>query len=372
MHPYARLRLGSEEASMSAVSRMNCRWMKALLLSLIMLMALGSPLGVRGQTKPVIQMYINTGSDITDWFQNTVVPHFKTAFPQYDVNLVDMGGSGNISDIATRALAALKAGKDPQVDIFINLDPADVPQETIDGNLWLKLDETNVPNFANVNPIANTEAWGMPYRGSQVLLADDSTKVKVDEVPTTFAKLVDWIKAHPGQFIYTRPDRGGTGQNFVQRAIFEANNQNFNIFTKDNYTPALADKLLMPAWKLLGELHPFMYEKGSYPASNTGSAQLLVNGSVSITTVWSDETIVGLNNGSIPPTIKVTQFTDLPMGGGYVWQAIPVNAANKDAALVFANYMLSLDNQVSVINDIGGFPAIKWELLPKDLQQRFN
>ena len=34
-------------------------------------------------------------------------------------------------------------------------------------------------------------------------------------------------------------------------------------------------------------------------------------------TVWSDQSLQALNQGVLPPNIKVTQFQDLPMPGGY-------------------------------------------------------
>jgi len=85
-------------------------------------------------------------------------------------------------------------------------------------------------------------------------------------------------------------------------------------------------------------------------------------------TAWSDQSLQALQNGTLPDYIKLTQFTDLPMPGGYVYTAVPVNATHLDGALAFANYYISLENQESVVKDIGGFPTIKSELLPQDLQ----
>src|SRR5207247_1273846 len=86
--------------------------------------------------------------------------------------------------------------------------------------------------------------------------------------------------------------------------------------------------------------------------------QLLANGSVSMATVWSDQSLQALNNGVLPPTIKVTQFQDLPMPGGYAPWSVPKNAKNLQGALDFINFMLTPDEQVSVVKDIGGFHAL--------------
>ena len=84
-----------------------------------------------------------------------------------------------------------------------------------------------------------------------MLLAYDTTKLDPADVPKTFADLVAWIKANPGQFIYNRPNKGGSGGNFVRRAIYEANGKDPSKFTVDNYTAEAGDAALDPAWALL-------------------------------------------------------------------------------------------------------------------------
>jgi putative spermidine/putrescine transport system substrate-binding protein len=234
--------------------------------------------------------------------------------------------------------------------------------------LWVNFSKDNIPNYDTLNPAINILPYGLPYRGSQVLIAYDSTKVPENEVPKTFPDLIAWIKAHPGQFVYCRPDKGGSGGNFVIRAIYQANGNDPSLFTADNYSEELANKLLPPAWKILADINADIYQNGSYPAGNLPTLQLLANGSVSMITAWSDQSLQALQNGTLPDTVKVTQLTDLPMSGGWVYTAIPVNATHMDGALAFANYYISLENQESVIKDIGGFPTIKSELLPQDLQ----
>ena len=40
----------------------------------------------------------------------------------------------------------------------------------------------------------------------------------------------------PGQFIYNRPNKGGSGGNFVRRAIYAANGNDITKFKVDNFT----------------------------------------------------------------------------------------------------------------------------------------
>jgi len=343
----------------------------ALFVSMVLTLVLGV-FNAHAQNVTTLNVYTNGDTNISDWLANVVAPGFEKANPQYKVNMVIARTGITMTDVINRTIAAMKTNSDPQVDVIEGLDPSGFTQESVDAKLWTTFSKDNIPNYGNLNPAVNTIPYGLPYRGSQVLLAYDSTKVPENEVPKTFADLITWIKAHPGQFVYCRPDKGGSGGNFVIRAIYEANGKDPSVFTADNYTDDMATKLLMPAWKILSDVNANIYQNGSYPAGNLPTLQLLANGSVSMITAWSDQSLEALQKGTLPDTIKLTQFTDLPMPGGYVYTAIPVNAAHKDGALAFANYYVSLENQQSVINEIGGFPTIKLDMLPKELQTKLS
>lgn len=351
------------------------RLFKPSVLFLIAVVVLSLGLStVSAQDAPTnINLYSDADTNITDWYEDVVIPAFQEAYPQYVVTLTIVRGGVGQEGIAMRALAALETNSDPQVDFFDGFDPLNFPPETIEADLWLELNEENIPNLANVNPDLITSDYGAPYRGSQVLLAYNSNEVPAEEVPTTFEELAAWVQAHPGEFVYCRPDRGGSGGNFVVRAIFEANGQDASLFTPTNYTPELAEQLLTPAWDILREqFHPYIYENGSYPADNVSVLQLLANDSVNMATVWSDQSLQALSLGSLPDYIKLTQFTDMPMPGGYVYNAIPKNAANLEGALALADFMLTPEIQTSVIRDIGGFPVLPLEDLPAEVQSEFQ
>lgn len=320
--------------------------------------------------KTAINIYSDSDTNITDWYANVVIPAFEAKFPQYDVNIISTKGvAGGIKSIVDRAQAALETNSDPQAEL-IEVDPASMP-DSVQAGLWMKMDETSVQGSKDIIDAARVSEFGMPYRGSQVLLAYDSSKLAEADVPKTFADLVEWVKANPGQFTYNRPDKGGSGGNFVVRAIYEVTGKDPSKFKAGPADPALLaeyDK----AWELLRGIHEATYDKGAYPSGNQPALQLLANGSVTMIPAWSDQALQALNNGSLPESIKLAQFTDLPMPGGYAMMGMPKNAKNAQGALDFMNFMLSPEMQVSVIRDIGGFPAVAWSTLPADLQTQFN
>src|SRR5690606_31337401 len=143
-----------------------------------------------------------------------------------------------------------------------------------EAGIYVNMKEAGLSNYSKVNPAAIQSDYSLPYRGSQVLLAYDSTKLSAADAPKTWDDLVTWIKANPGQFVYNRPDKGGSGGNFVRRAIHEANGNDPTKFTIDNYTQETGDAMLNPAWDILLDLAPSLFDGGAYTSGNTQSIQM--------------------------------------------------------------------------------------------------
>ncbi|NJO84300.1 MAG: extracellular solute-binding protein, partial [Blastochloris sp.] len=296
------------------------------LRSLVVAAALlvSSAVVVKAQETTPLFVYIDGDTNIQDLWNNTIVPAFETEFPQYDVEVVVVRGvGGGNGDIADRALAALETGDDPQADFLETIGVESNPA-WLENDLFLELTEENVPNLANLNEAAAGQrlAQEAPYRGSQVLLAYNSDVVAEEDVPTTYAELIEWINANPGRFVYNRPDRGGSGNAMVSRAIWEVTGQDPSLFV-----PGEANEELLAqypaAWELLASIHDSIYEGGAYPGGNLPVIELLANGSVDMITAWSDQAIQNINLGVLPPSTRLAQLQDLPFSGGYAQGAIP-------------------------------------------------
>lgn len=318
----------------------------------------------------VVNVFLGADSNIFDFWNNIVRPAFQKANPGLIVKVTNAATDSGMLAIAERAMAALASKSDPHVDLFEAFD-AKLPAGGIQAGLWVDFKKANVPLYDHINPMAFQSDYSLPYRGSQVLLAYDSTKLDPKKAPKTWAELVAWIKANPGQFIYNRPDKGGSGGNFVRRAIHEVNGRDPSKFTLDNFTAAYAEQTLTPAWKLLQDLAPSLYEKGAYTSGNTQSIQLLAQGVVTMVPVWSDQVLKAVKEGVLPSTTGLVQLTDLALCGDFNRMTIPTNATNKDAAMKLAAFMLTDEMQKAVIAEIGGFPAVSWDYLPKDLRDKY-
>ena len=319
----------------------------------------------------VIDWYTSSDQNVLDFWTNVVKPKFEAANPGITLNLVDAGDNAGNLAIADRALAALSGGADPQSDYFENFDPR-LPSGAIDAGLYVNIKEAGLSNYSRINPLAFDGDYSVPYRGSQVLLAYDTTKLDPAKAPKTFADLIAWIKANPGQFIYNRPDKGGSGGSFVRRAIYEANGKDPAKFKVDNFTAEAGDAALKPAWDILMDLAPSLFDGGSYTAGNTPSIQLLSQSAVTMIPAWSDQALQAISTGVLPETTGLVQLSDLGLPGGFSRSVILSNGVNKDAALKLADFILTEEIQSAVLTELGGFPGVAWDYVSPELRDKYK
>ncbi|MDS7594821.1 extracellular solute-binding protein [Agrobacterium tumefaciens] len=317
-----------------------------------------------------IDWYTGSDTNVLDFWTNTVKPAFEAAHAGIKLNLVDAGDNAGILAIADRAIAAKQTGTDPQADYFEHSDPL-LPAGAIDAGIYVNLAKAGLSNYSRVNPLAIQSEYSLPYRGSQVLLAYDTTKLKPADAPKTWDELVTWIRANPGQFVYNRPDKGGSGGNFVRRAIHEANGRDPQAFTVDNYTQEFGDEALGKAWKLLTDIAPSLYDKGAYASGNTQSLQLLSQGVVTMIPVWSDQVLQAIDQGVLPKETGLVQLQDLALCGNFSRAVVLENGVNRDAALKLADFILSEEMQGAILTELGGFPGVSWDHVSDDLRKKF-
>jgi len=318
-----------------------------------------------------IDWYTSSDQNILDFWTNVVKPKFEAANPGVILNLVDAGDAAGQTAIGERALAAMQTKTDPQADYFESADWR-LPAGAADAGLYVNIKEAGLSNYSKINPLAFDGDYSVPYRGSQVLLAYDTTKLDPANAPKSFADLVTWIKANPGQFIYNRPDKGGSGGNFVRRAILEANGKDLGKFKIDNYTQETGDAALNPAWDILKDLAPALFDNGAYTSGNTQSIQLLGQSAVTMIPAWSDQAIQAINTGVLPETTGLVQLADLALPGGFSRSVVLSNGVNKDAALKLADFILTEEVQSAVLSELGGFPGVAWDYVSQDLREKYK
>ncbi len=321
--------------------------------------------GSATEEKVKISLY-STGSLNVQNFWEEVIPMFEEKNNDIDVELVFLAAGQGGQSTMDRMLAAKKADKDSGVDIYEGglEDALRGEQES----LFEKLDEKNIPNIQNIEEknMNGTNGLAIPHRASAVVLAYNSDNVK--EVPNTPEELYTWIKKHPGKFAYNDPTTGGSGSSFVISTLY-------------NQLPAdamnIQDESIMKDWdkgfEILNNLESYLYKEGVYPKKNQGTLDLLANGEVDMVPAWSDMALEQMNNKLLPETTKLKQL-EPGFTGGPAYLMVPADndEKEKEAAQELVNFVLTPEVQKVVIEQMYGFPGIKWDLLDQELQKKFE
>lgn len=306
------------------------------------------------------------GSDNVKLGMQKIVEAFNKSSDgkKYKLNLQFITSGTGTQSLSDRIVAAKKANQtDTDYDLILVSD-AEYSAYVQEGgsDIFEKYDKDKIPNLDNVKTqISAGEGVLVPYRGTTVVLAYDSTKVKTP--PTTAEELYQWIKDNPGKFAYNTPGSGGAGGSFVQTAIY-------------NFLPDEAMNSSDEKWKsqwsegfdLLADLNDSMYKSGGkvvYPNKNQGTLDLLVNGEVEMIPAWADMLITNLANGTLPDTVKMTQITP-GFTGNVDTLAIPSIGSNKEGAEAVMNFMLTKEAQQILLDNMAAIPVIDSSELSSD------
>ena len=307
----------------------------------------------------------STGSQNVEGIWKTIVPKFEAKFPQYKVNHVHVpAGSASNQVFTDKIYAAKQAGKESDIDVF-EAGLGDLQRGNEQG-IWHKFTESDVPNLKNINEHYRklTNDLAINHRASSVVLAYNSEKVP--NPPKTADELYNWIRNNPEKFAYNDPTTGGSGGSFVETTIY-------NQLPEEAYYKS--DPSIIKEWQkgfdLLKDLGKYVYGKGIYPKKNQGTLDLLSSGEVWMVPTWSDMVLQQLNAKTLPATIKMTQITPA-FTGGPTCLMMSETSKNKEAAQAFLNFILEPEIQSIFVNDMQGYPGIKWELMPLEIYNKFK
>ena len=194
-----------------------------------------------------------------------------------------------------------------------------------------------------------------PWSSAQFHFMYDSARNNYDDMPRSYAELSDWIESNPGRFTYIRPGKGGfVGTRFVKQIFFELSGGQEQWVGPFNQ--ALYDKWAPKVWELLNSWEKDLWRNGeTYPKDNAEMHSLFANGEVDLDFTQSPRGAGPTNTaGTTPPTSRAFAFYENMIGDFNYW-AIPYNAPNKAAALVYANLVLEPELQAAQVQPANGF-----------------
>ena len=187
-------------------------------------------------------------------------------------------------------------------------------------------------------PVDGLEApWGM---AQFTFFAD---RKRVPKPPLSMAELAAFARANPGRVSYPRPP-DFTGTTFLKQALLELNTDRAPLYkpvTLDAFAKATA-----PLWPYLTALHPHLWRSGKqFPQTPAAIRQMMADGELLLAMTFNPNEAAN----EIAAKRQADSVYSWQMNAGTVgnthFLAIPFNSAAKEAAQVFANFLLSPEAQ---------------------------
>jgi len=237
-----------------------------------------------------LTIYTAAGGD--EYYNDIVIPMFEEetgynveytrASPQELINKIKSQGDNKTIDIVITGLDGLPLG--------------------INAGLWEKLlpkysDEVHADEWNEIASAYKEKfgGYGAPVTtgsGGPILVYNSE---KVENPPTTYAELKDWISENPGKFTYPAVPTSGPARGFFF-GLTQSLGEDFN-------DPASLDK----TWTYLKEIGKTI---DYYPSKTSDSFDLLYEGSVDIiphTPFWFANLKA---EGTVPPNIEAVALED--------------------------------------------------------------
>jgi putative spermidine/putrescine transport system substrate-binding protein len=192
-----------------------------------------------------------------------------------------------------------------------------------------------------------------PWGSAQFQFVYDTTRTGGEDLPRSYAELADWIVANPGRFTYPAPP-AFHGTRFLKQWFYELTggpDRWVDGFDEDTYRDAAE-----PLWDLLDDLRPHLWRDGeTYPNDIADLDQLFANGEVDLTFTQLPAGIgANIDAGTLPATARPFVF-DTGTIADHHYLAIPVNAGDPAAAMVFADLVLDPELQAAKLDPANGW-----------------
>jgi putative thiamine transport system substrate-binding protein len=237
-----------------------------------------------------------------------------------------------------------------------------------------------MPNFARVDTV-NTrsnlvdftipvDGLESPWRRAQIVFVYDGKRMQ--QTPGSMVELAAWAAKHPGRT--THPNvRNFLGATFLKQALHELTPDPAVLqrpATDENFAAVTA-----PMWTWYDALRPQLWRQGKqFPENGPAQRQLLNDGEIDLMISFNPaEAAVAINAGLLPDTVRTFVLRGGTIGNTS-FVAIPFNAANKEGAMVVANFLLEPATQAHAqdFRQMGNFSVLDFGKLSAVERKRFD
>ena len=237
-----------------------------------------------------------------------------------------------------------------------------------------------LPNFALVDVAAKpttvidftlpVDGLESPWRMAHVVYAYDSARLK--NPPRSMPAMLAWARQNPGRITHPRI-RNFLGSTFLKQALYELMEEP-KLLLQPVADPDFA-RLTAPLWRWYEALKPLMWRKGEqFPETGPAMRQLLADGEIDIMISFNpNEATTAISKSILPQTVR-TFVLEKGTIGNTSFVAIPYNAANKEGAMVVANFLLSPESQAHAMDPtvMGNFTVLDMDRLTPADRKRFE
>lgn len=215
-----------------------------------------------------------------------------------------------------------------------------------------------------------TEGQEAPWGMAKLVFFHDTARG--DDIPDSFADLVAWTKRHPGRFTYPAPP-DFIGSSFLKQALVETVAD--RTVLAGPVAEAEFEAVTEPLFAKLDAMHPNLWRGGrTFPKNKEALRRLLADNEIDIAFAFSPaEASNAIANHELPDTVRSFVFSGGTLGNTH-FVAIPYNAASREGALVFANFLMSPQAQLRKQDPaVWGDPTVlDTDALPQQYREAFG
>jgi putative spermidine/putrescine transport system substrate-binding protein len=206
------------------------------------------------------------------------------------------------------------------------------------------------PSLWVVQEGVQTKGYLAPFHRNQTGLLYDPDRVK-EPLPQTFAELTAWINAHPKQFGFCDPAKGGSGQSAVHTVIKELCG-GLEKYAGD--TDVVPSKVAN--WDLAWKWAQAYKDKVTITAGNNDTYSRVNGGELTLAVAWDDGVKDLINKGGLFKRAKM-YIPKMGLAGGGDTMGVLKNAPHKAAALLWIGHITSKEMQLKKFQMVNAYPA---------------
>ena len=216
------------------------------------------------------------------------------------------------------------------------------------------------------------EGVAAPWRLAQVVFIYDAARTPLASLPKSASGMLTWARANPGRLAHPNV-RDFLGATFLKQALVELTPDR-NALAQPAHDMNF-DPLTAPLWSWYRNLRPHLWRNGKdFPETGPAALQLLNDGEIDLSLSFNPaEAVVSSAAGRLPASARV-YVMDAGTIGNTSFVAIPANAANREGAMVVANFLMGPVAQARAQDpkNLGSFSVLDVDRLPMPDRKRFD